>query len=185
MSSDMQMRCHPSNAAEPSAPLSSAPQKGALDGAGARLYASRVVIRVLVFILALAACTRVETDALPNVRLGMAPRDVRDRFEPGGEGTWQTSVGSGADDTAIEWKAADGSARVKDARFEFHLGMLVAIRATTREPAAEAERITSTPGSVTLRKRAPEGGTSIAVLARDCPTHKEEADRLAARASKK
>ena len=143
------------------------------------------MIRALVLILALGACTPVETDALPNVRLGMAPRDVRDRFEPGGEGTWQTSVGSGTEDTAIEWKAAGGSARVKDARFEFHLGMLVAIRATTREPGSEGERITSTAGSVTLRKRAPDGGTSIAVLARDCPTHKDEAESLVGRSSQK
>jgi hypothetical protein len=135
--------------------------------------------------LVLGACTRIEPDALPNVRLGMAPRDVRDRFEPGGPGTWQTSVGSGADDTAIEWKARDGSAKVKEARFEFHLGMLVAIRATTREPAPDGDRITATPTTVTLRRPAPEGGTSIAVLARDCPTHKDEAQGLVVRSAQK
>lgn len=154
-----------------------------LDEAERRLYGS-VVLRasLLAAVLALGACTRIETDALPNVRLGMAPRDVRDRFEPGGEGSWQTSVGAAADDTAIEWKAKAPSAKVKDARFEFHLGMLVAIRATTNDPPPSGEKIATTPKTVTVRRAAPGGGTEIAVLARDCPTHKDEAERLAAKA---
>lgn len=137
---------------------------------------------LLAVVLALTACTRIETDAVPNVRLGMAPRDVRDRFEPGGEGTWQTSVGAAADDTALEWKTKGGPSRVKDARFEFHLGMLVAIRATTSEPAPAGEQISTTRNTVTVRRAAPGGGTEIAVLARDCPTHRDEAERLAAKA---
>jgi hypothetical protein len=139
---------------------------------------------VLALALALGACTRIEADALPNVKLGMAPRDVRERFEPGGEGTWQTSVGAAADDTAIEWKAKDGSAKVKQARFEFHLGMLVAIRATTNEPPPTGERISATPGSVTVRRPEPSGGTSLSVLSRDCPTHKDEAAGLVSRVSR-
>jgi hypothetical protein len=59
--------------------------------------------------------------------------------------------------------------------------MLVAVRATTNEPAPTPEKITATPGSVTVRRPAPSGGTDVAVLARDCPTHKEEAAGLVAR----
>ena len=110
----------------------------------------------------------------------MAPRDVRDRFQPGGEGSWQTALGAG-DDTVLEWTARDPKLHLAEARFEFHLGMLVAIRARSREPGS-LERVSSTPKTVTLHAPAAEGGTKITVLARDCPTHKDEADALAARA---
>lgn len=131
----------------------------------------------------LVACTRLETEAVPHVKLGMAPKDVRDRFEPGGEGTWHASVGKAADDTAIEWRANDVQAsKTKDARFEFHLGMLVAVHATTRDPAPASEQVTVTPTTVSVRRAATGGGTEIEVLARDCPTHKDEAERLAKKA---
>lgn len=143
---------------------------------------SRAAILALFLGACAASCTRIEADALPNVKLGMAPGDVRDRFEPGGPGTWQTSVGASADDTAIEWKAKDGSAKVKEARFEFHLGMLVAIRAKTTEPPPSEDEISATPAKVTLKKKATDGSTELDVLSRDCPTHKEEASKLAARA---
>lgn len=125
------------------------------------------------------------TEAIPNVRLGMAPRDVRERFRPSGEGSWQTAVGSG-DDTVVEWTLRDEKARsnptaVIEARFEFHLGMLVAIRARSNETTS-SEKIGLTPKTVTIRSPAREGGTMITVLARDCPTHKDEAESIAAKA---
>ena len=137
---------------------------------------------VLAVALMIGACTRIEADAIPNVKLGMGPGDVRERFAPGGPGTWQTSVGKAAGDTAIEWQAKDGSAKVKEARFEFHNGMLVAVRATTNEAPPSDEKITATPASVSVRRPASSGGTELAVLARDCPTHKEEAAALASKA---
>jgi hypothetical protein len=143
-------------------------------------------LRVLLFpLLALltllfaSGCPHEENEAIPNVRLGMSPRDVRERFRPGGEGTWQTALGTG-DDTVLEWNAR-GAGPVAHARFEFHLGMLVAIRATTTERVARDE-VSATPKTVTAKKSAPEGGTSVTVLARDCPTHKEEAESLASKA---
>ena len=138
----------------------------------------RVLVAV-VFALALLACERSEPDAIPNVRLGMTPRDVRDRFDPSSTGAWQTSVGTG-DDTVLEWTSRDAAAKVARARFEFHLGMLVAIRARTAENEG-SERISTTPKTVTVRRPDPEGGTSVVVLARDCPTHKDEAESLASR----
>ncbi len=127
-----------------------------------------------------AACTRDEKEAVPHVRLGMAPRDVRERFQPGGEGTWQTALGA-ADDTVLEWTARDAKAPVAQARFEFHLGMLVAIRARLNETVSR-EDVSATAKTVTLKAPAPEGGTSVTVLARDCPTHKDEAESLASKA---
>lgn len=127
-----------------------------------------------------AGCTREEKDAIPNVRLGMAPRDVRERFQPGGEGSWQTALGTG-DDTVLEWTARDAKSPVAEARFEFHLGMLVAIRARLNETVSR-EDVSATPKTVTVKAPAHEGGTSVTVLARDCPTHKEEAESFASKA---
>jgi len=117
----------------------------------------------------------------------MAPRDVRERFEPGADGSWQSVVGGAKGETAIEWRrsaqAQKAGAVIRQARFEFHLGMLVAIRASTDDKTV-AERITTTPATVTARRPDAAGGTSIVVLARDCPTHKDEAEGLAARSSR-
>ena len=142
-----------------------------------------LVLLALVLALALACSREAPSEPVPGVRLGMAPRDVRDRFEGGSQGSWQTTVGGGAgatDDTVVEWNASDPAAPTSHARFEFHLGMLVAIRAHLREPTS-AERIETTAKTVTLR-RPRSGGTDVTVLARDCPTHKDEAEALAARA---
>lgn len=141
---------------------------------------------LLLLLLALsAACSRdAPNEIVPGVRLGMAPRDVRDRFDGGGDGAWQTKVGGGAgasDDTVLEWNASGEKARASYARFEFHLGMLVAVRAHLREPIG-ASRVDLTPKTVTVR--APEaGGTEVTILARDCPTHHDEAEAFAAKAA--
>ena len=150
---------------------------------------ARLLALGLAALLAVASMVACRHDAasemLPGVRLGMAPRDVRDRFEGGAEGSWQTKVGGGAgacDDTVVEWSATTATrSRVTHARFEFHLGMLVAVRAHLREAASRAssdrrhpqDRDDATPAA---------GGTEVTILARDCPTHHEEAESLAAKA---
>lgn len=133
----------------------------------------------------LSSCGSADKDPVPNVRLGMAPRDVRERFQPGEpgqptpEGSWQTALGAG-DDTALEWTSKEARSRFAGARFEFHLGMLVAIRAELRVPSSK-ESISTTAKTVTLL--APkDGGTTVTVLSRDCPTHKDEAESIATRA---
>src|SRR3954453_15062026 len=112
-------------------------------------------MRVLLVSLMLAlsvACNRdAPNELVPGVRLGMSPRDVRDRFDGGGEGAWQTKVGGGAgasDDTVLEWSARGEKSRATRRRFEFHLGMLVAVRAHLRE-AISAPRTDLTPKTVT------------------------------------
>ncbi len=142
-----------------------------------------LVLQALVVAAAAPGCAAEEKAPIPNVRLGMAPRDVRDRFQPGGAadpGSWQTALGAG-DDTVLEWTAKDPRSTIAQARFEFHLGMLVAIRARTNEGRA-GESITSTARTVTELAPSSEGGTRVVVLARDCPTHREEAERLASKA---
>ena len=141
---------------------------------------------LLLLIALAAACSRdAPNEVVPGVRLGMAPRDVRDRFDGGGEGVWQSKVGGGAgasDDTVLEWNASGDKTRATHARFEFHLGMLVAVRAHQRERIA-AERVDVTPKTVTLRVPATvaNGGTDVTILARDCPTHHDEAEALASK----
>ena len=132
----------------------------------------RVVVRLLFFItlLACSGCSR-EPEGLPNVKLGMSPRDVRERFTPGGEGKWQTRLGQD-DDTILDWNASSAAATLDHASFEFHNGMLVALRATLRSSAPHA--IEATKRTVSLRD-----GVHLTLLARDCPTHHEEAESLA------
>jgi hypothetical protein len=131
-----------------------------------------------------SSCSReLPNEAIPGVRLGMTPRDVRDRFAEGARGAWQTKVGGGAgasDDTVLEWTAGNDQSRTAYARFEFHLGMLVALRAHLREPAS-TERVDLTAKTVTLHTpgQGGTGGTDVTILARDCPTHREEAEALA------
>lgn len=147
----------------------------------------RFLLVVLLALAFVAGCNRESpNESVPGVRLGMTPRDVRDRFEPGGEGTWQTRVGGGAgatDDTTLEWSASSEAGRVSRARFEFHLGMLVAVRAHLRSPAGSTD-VSATPKTVTARTPGGpgKGGTEVTILARDCPTHHDEAELLAAKA---
>ena len=142
---------------------------------------TRACLLAVTLMLAAAGCRREDPDVVPHVRLGMAPGDVRDHFAPGGAGVWQTSVGKTGDDTAIEWTSIGHPAAIEHARFEFHVGMLVAMRATTTERAPDGERIAVSSSSVVVRRPAPAGGTSIEVFARDCPTHKDEVSALIAR----
>jgi hypothetical protein len=145
-----------------------------------RARAPLVLVLAAALAASAAACSRVDAEPLPSVRLGMAPRDVRERFEPGGPGSWQTRVGAG-DDTVLEWTSREPASRVEHARFEFHLGMLVAVRARLREGGG-AERVEVTPKTVTMRRPVSPKESDVTVLARDCPTHKDEADSLASRA---
>jgi hypothetical protein len=127
--------------------------------------------------LLLLGCSSSREDAVPNVRLGMAPRDVRERFSPGGDGRWQTAMGQG-DDTVLEWTSTSGAGAFTHARFEFHLGMLVAIRARATQGGAR-ESVRATAKTVTAWSAGSSGTYDVTVLSRDCPTHHDEAETLA------
>ncbi len=126
----------------------------------------------------LLACGTADAEPLPHVRLGMTPRDVRDRLEVEG-GSWQSTALDG--ETVLDWRASSEKAPLQDARFEFHLGMLVAIHARIVEPAGEGH-VQVTGQTVTSRQPSPRG-TELIVLSRNCPNHRDEAAALAARAS--
>lgn len=124
----------------------------------------------------LGGCTTQEIPDLYGVRLGMSPRDVRDRFSPTG-GTWKSDALG--DDYSISWEAPT-PARPGDplqAKFEFHMGILVAVRARVPSSAALAQgaEYAVTKGAVLRRVEAATHETDLDLLARDCPTHHDEA----------
>ena len=122
------------------------------------------------------ACRDSVDEDVPGVRLGMSPRDVRDRFRPGGEGTWKSGVSPTGDDTALDWQGSGTS--ITGARFEFHLGMLVAVRATLNPAVSGPPSFAATPRTVKVYRRSGDRREFV-LLARDCPTHREEAEGLA------
>ena len=127
----------------------------------------------------LLACRgEARTEDFYGVRLGMTPSDVRDRFDLGPQGTFQLTQGA---DPRLDWTPAVAPRPVASARFEFHSGMLVAIRAKVdpRSPAGQGPRISYTPTIVSARDPGADA-VALTVLSRDCPTHKEEATRLVA-----
>jgi hypothetical protein len=142
------------------------------------------VTALLALAIGLAACSKPDQTSFHGVRLGMAARDVRDRFDIGGGGEWKVTPG---EEMLLDWSpAADGgaaattSATVASARFEFHSGMLVAIRANLdhADPSAGGGGLTVTGASVAAREPLPKERVSYTLLARDCPTHKAEEQRL-------
>lgn len=111
-----------------------------------------------------------------GVRLGMTPDQVRERFDRGAPSSWRTEI-AGTDLSLI--RAPSGSLD-REARFEFHEGMLVAMRfdLSADAPEASGDPITISTASVTARTRGQGGRVSLVVLARDCPTHAEEVSRI-------
>jgi hypothetical protein len=86
------------------------------------------------------------------------------------------------DDTVLEWTSTTSAGAFTQARFEFHLGMLVAIRARATQ-GGRRENVHATAKTVTAWSVNSSGTYDVAVLSRDCPTHHDEAESLAARAS--
>jgi hypothetical protein len=119
-----------------------------------------------------------------GARLGMTASAVRARFETPSLGSWDTKPSTAADDAALEWHASKGP---EEARFEFHSGMLVAVRARvgSDDPAAARAPVEASSMVVRSHGEADGGVVGVTILARDCPTHHDEAERLARRATKR
>jgi hypothetical protein len=114
-----------------------------------------------------------------GVRLGLTPTQVRERFDPGIAGDWRsTTVG---EDLHLTWTPGAEGGDLRQARFEFHLGLLVALRLALLEGAPEAlgAPLEVRAASVrTVGRSADGGGADLVWLARGCPTHREEVERL-------
>jgi hypothetical protein len=113
-----------------------------------------------------------------GAKLGMAPRDVRERFDLGALGAFKITPG---DEMLLDWAPTQpGQGTVETARFEFHSGMLVAVRATLlpRDPEAPGASLLATKTAVVVRSKGEH--VNYTLIARDCPTHREEEKRLLA-----
>jgi hypothetical protein len=138
----------------------------------------------LALVLFLVGCRSETVPDVYGVRLGMTASDVRDRFTGAG-GNFKADVA--ADDYSIRWTVgADTTVRAKngepnplDVELAFHMGSLVAIIAHVPSDAAIAKGPTYalTKGSV-MKRESSGAATTITVLARDCPTHKAQAEKL-------
>lgn len=109
---------------------------------------------------------------LHGVLLGMTPSDVRDRFVGQPQGVWHSEMRA---DPVLVWTAPGTTAS-----FEFHGGILVAVRMLVRasDPAAQGRSLDVSNASVLVRRLQTDGRVEVTLLARDCPTHAEEVRRL-------
>jgi hypothetical protein len=121
-----------------------------------------------------------------GARLGLGTADLRARLDVPARGAWRVE---GGDALTLTWipdptDPASASAAVpRELRFEFHDGLLVAIRARLdpAHPLASGPPFVETAGSVVERSRAEESLVALTQLASDCPTHAAEARALRAR----
>jgi len=113
-----------------------------------------------------------------GVTLGMSEREVQRAFTDGAAGLWSRE--SACAGVALEWTRMDPRATARWARFEFHDGLLAAIRLQVDEaPTARAEKTVTA-----VRQERPfGGGTAITILTRACSTHAAEAEQIASAAS--
>jgi len=133
-----------------------------------------VKLLLLVAALSLGACDK-RPPTFHGVELGMTPRDVRDRFDV--KGKFEVAPSSG-DDFTMKFEPEKGST-VTTAQFEFHGGALVAVRSdvTATDPASRGEAFVVSRSAVLHRVRKPDLA-HVDLVARDCPTHRVEAEQL-------
>lgn len=128
--------------------------------------------------LAASALAPLGASSPPSVlglRLGATPDMVRARLA---SASFRTELG---EDVALVADDAIAADVAPGARFEFHDGQLVAVRLDVHSshPDAHGDALIATPA--TVLSRAPEGDlVRVSLLARTCPTHREEAERLVA-----
>ena len=124
-----------------------------------------------------------------GARLGMTASDLRRSFSLPGDFRVH-SDGDASGELAVEWAPSASetpASPVMSARFEFHQGLLVAIRADVID-AEQAEMARTQPfvanAAAVLHRQAeatsPDSTSRVRItlLARDCPTHAEEVRQL-------
>lgn len=114
--------------------------------------------------------------AFHGTRLGMSVADVRSHLEPRGTFSARPNGESG---WALDWQSA-GAGSLHRATFEFHEGLLVAVRAEVDrgDLLARVVGTTVTPGIVRRVSRRADGAFDVLILARTCPEHASEVRRL-------
>lgn len=116
------------------------------------------------------------TADLRGVRLGFSAADTRELFQTASPGVWSSEANP---EPRLRWEARQGGP-VRQAIFEFHQGMLVAIRlqVAAETPEAQGPALEVTPARVLTRKKEPSGGVSVTALSRTCPAHATEVAQL-------
>ncbi len=136
---------------------------------------------VTLALVAPVACSDRRIPDFHGVRLGMTPSEVRDRFDL--KGSFGVEAAAANDDVGMRFTPASHES-VASAKFEFHMGALVAVRADVDESDASAsgDEVVVTRGAVLHRSPIDKSVRPPVVhvdwLSRDCPTHKVEADSL-------
>lgn len=166
------------------------PLSGSGSGSGGRASPRRwwvragILLLLLVIVVGLVIAKKRSSAAfgeLRGVRLGMTVRDVRARFDTtgAGAGAWESYVGD--DGLVLRWKpTTDARGGPLAARFEFHMGIVMAIRADLApgDTAAIGPTFELSESTVVVREPTPAGPVHLTVIARSCPTHAKEAERF-------
>jgi hypothetical protein len=128
--------------------------------------------------LAAQACVLVDDGPprLLGLRLGATPDDVRARFA---SESFRTELG---EDVALVAESPLEAGVLPGARFEFHDGQLVALRLRLADshPEFAGQALLRSAQTLLHREPEPDGTVSVVLLSRTCPTHRDEALRLAA-----
>ncbi len=134
------------------------------------------MLLVIVNAIFLVACDDARVPDFHGVALGMSPRDLRARFDVAGK--FEADPGAVGDDFKMKF-TPEKTATVTSAIFEFHMGVLVAIRAdlSPNDSFAKGAATLATKTIVLHRAPSPES-VHVDELARDCPTHHAEAESL-------
>lgn len=110
--------------------------------------------------------------SLRGVTLGLSASDTRARFRPDSEGSWSLD---GRAEPTLRWARTSPSGPVTRAAFEFHQGMLVAIRLDLSPDAPEASGPPLELSPQAVLSRRPTGDvTRLVILSRSCPAHTGE-----------
>ncbi|MCS6901733.1 MAG: hypothetical protein RMJ98_07540 [Myxococcales bacterium] len=116
------------------------------------------------------------TTHLRGVRLGLSAADTRASFQAPSPGSWASEM---TPEPSLRWQGPPG-APVSQATFEFHQGMLVAIRLRVApgSPEAKGPKVEVTSARVIARKKEPSGEVTVSMISRSCPAHAAEVNRL-------
>ena len=147
--------------------------------------AARVVVAIVATFFVASAAVWLAIDAAVGARppvwdvrgvaLGMRESTVRRAFADRDAGRFDDVAG--CDARTIEWTRTTPGTATQWARFEFHGGVLVAVRVRSDEVAAPGSAIDVTPIAIRVRRVTDDGATVVTVLSRDCPTHRAEVDQ--------
>jgi hypothetical protein len=97
-------------------------------------------------------------------------------FQAPAAGSWASEANP---EPILRWQGPPG-APISQAIFEFHQGMLVAIRlrVSPGSPEAAGAEVEVTSTRVIARKKEPSGEVSVTVISRSCPAHSAEVAQL-------